>query len=127
MSTYTAYSVDTGEITLVIMAPTQASAEMELSAGEALVELVADGQLHWIDPATGARMDRQAMAPSLDISEGEVTISGLPDPCEVRCLNEVEQVAGGSITIEFDEPGAYPVEVRARPQYLDHALEVEIP
>jgi len=118
---------ESGEITKVFSGLSEPTVQKNVEPSDYLYVGAAIPHIHWINPTTGERQDRQEMTPSVTTSAGEATLSGLPDPCEVRCLGETEEVTGGTITIEVDEPGTYTVELRSRPQYFDHTLEVEIP
>lgn len=70
---------------------------------------------------------KEDITPTVSLSEGHAVISGLPAPCSVKVEEVVEEVTGGTITIEFDVPGDYAIEITPPPRYFDKTLEVDIP
>lgn len=127
MTAFAVYSAATGEILSTLTGFSQDEVKLNLSSGQELFEGEARDTLHWIVPATGQRMDRIEMVPTVTTAPGETRISNIPDPCTVIWEGQQGEATGGEVTITFDEPGTKQLTLKASPQYLDHEMEVEIP
>lgn len=127
MSAYLVYDVASGEILRSGTAPAAQHALQAIEPGEAVLSEAGDDASEYVDLATLGVTARQAMTPATTITTGQVEITGLPLPCTIAWEGQEAEVTDGIATIDFDEPGDYALTIRARPQYLDHTLELTIP
>lgn len=67
------------------------------------------------------------MSPSVSTSIGQATITGLPNLCTAWVDGAEVDVTDGELVITVDVPTTARIQLQARPQYIDHEMEVEIP
>jgi hypothetical protein len=85
---------------------------------------------HYVDPETETLVARPPLAfDTTEIAADKVdaaTLTGLPDPCEVRINREDYTVTGGTLTLRADLPGSYRVEISDRDAFPAQAVEATI-
>lgn len=104
---------------------------IQAGPGEVAIEGSGSDTGHYV--VSGAIVPRPTMPTSIDKTEcladgvDVVTISGVPNPTDVRVsgpASEVMQVTDGALELTFDVPGRYRILLQAFP-YLDHEYQID--
>jgi hypothetical protein len=126
MPTYIAYD-DDGKIIASINCP--ASSYDLRPPGEHWLEhdLVDDTEFYIVGGVVTTRPLLPAVVDKTTVIADDtdvMTISGLPDPCEVRVGTEAFTAVGGSAEISFDLPGSHTIRISHFP-YQDWEVDVD--
>ena len=128
MSRYLIYNTKSGQIEKVVITPDTISEKIKVGQ-QAIFDSTgnANDESHYVDLANTEIQERKTVNPGVSTVTSKVTLSRLPDPCNVTWQRQTVQAAGGKATITFDEPGTYSLKLEGDVAYQPTEIEVQIP
>lgn len=99
---------------------------MDISpSGYNVIQGTADDKTQYVDPETKEVADKGIIEPAMTADGLQLSISGIPSPCEVQVGAYMQVVEGGWATMSLPFAGEYRVVLKA-PRFCRYETVIEV-